>query len=98
MNTPIGVGKRGGPSRRAPMPHDVVDLAADYAPEEILTLEDAICRLEGQDPEAARIVRLRFYAGLSVDETASALGISPSTVDREWAYARAWLRRAIEPP
>jgi RNA polymerase sigma factor (TIGR02999 family) len=93
-----GRDKRGGGRRREPLPLNVVDLASEADPGEILTLDEALCRLEGEDPEAAQVVRLRFFAGLSVDETATALGLSPSTVDRDWAYARAWLRRAIDPP
>ena len=81
------------PSRRVPL--NVADLADEHDPEQILMLDDEICRLETEDPQAARIVRLRFYAGLSNDETAEALGVSPSTVDREWAFARAWLYRRL---
>jgi RNA polymerase sigma factor (TIGR02999 family) len=92
----LGRVKRRGAARREPLPLNVVDLAQEVDPEEILTLDEAIRRLEQEDADAARVVQLRFYAGLSVDETAQALGISPSTVDRDWAYARAWLRRAIE--
>jgi RNA polymerase sigma factor (TIGR02999 family) len=68
-------------------PHHVVDLIA---------LDDALTRLAAIDPQQARIVELRFFAGLSVDETAEALGISPATVKRHWTVARAWLLRAIE--
>ena len=60
-----------------------------------MALDDAICRLEEQTPTGAAVVRLRFYAGLSVQETAEALGISSRTVDREWTYARAWLFRLL---
>lgn len=94
----LGREKRSGSSRRIEMPLDVVDLAANVDPEEILTLEEAIRRLEKEDPTAAKVVQLRFYAGLSVDEAANVIGISASSVDREWAFARAWLRRAIESP
>jgi RNA polymerase sigma factor (TIGR02999 family) len=94
----VGRDKRQGSRRRVPMPLNVVDLADGMDPEEILTLEDAVRRLEVEDPDAARIVQLRFYAGLSIDETAAVLGISPRSADRDWAYARAWLRRAIESP
>ena len=90
--------KRGGDGQGRPanrVPLSIVDLAADESSDEILVLEEAFCRLEKEDPEAAQVVRLRLYAGLSVDETAAALGISPSGVDREWAYARAWLHKAI---
>ncbi len=85
--------KRGG--GRAPQSlSDVADLAcAD--PEEIVRFDDAFQRLEDESAEAAGIVRLRFFAGLSVEQTAQALGLSTSTIDRRWAYARAWLYRKL---
>lgn len=64
-------------------------------PEEILSFDDAIRRLEAEAPDSAAVVRLRFFAGLSIDETAQALGVSARTVDRLWLYARAWLHRAL---
>ena len=81
--------KRGGSSKK--MPLNVADLAASENSEQILALDEALCRLEVQDPEAASIVRLRFFAGLSIDQTAQSLNISPRTVDRRWKFARAWL-------
>ena len=59
--------------------------------EQVLALDDAFQRLDKQDPRAADVVRLRFFAGLSVEETAKALDVSERTVKREWAFARAWL-------
>jgi DNA-directed RNA polymerase specialized sigma24 family protein len=73
-----------------------VDLAAEPDPDQLLALDDAFRRLEQQDPEAADVVRLRFFAGLSVAETAHATGLSERTVKREWALARAWLYDALE--
>ncbi|HZR26856.1 MAG TPA: ECF-type sigma factor [Vicinamibacterales bacterium] len=58
-------------------------------------LDDAISRLEQADAELARIVELRFFAGLSIEETADALGSSPATIKRRWALARAWLHRDL---
>ena len=58
----------------------------------LIVLDEALTRLAEIDPERARIVELRFFAGLSVEETAEALGISPRTVKRSWRFARAWLR------
>lgn len=81
--------KRGGGRQR--MPLDGLDLAADADSDEILALDAAICRMEQQDARAASIVRLRYYGGLSVEDTAAALDLSPRTVKREWAFARAWL-------
>jgi RNA polymerase sigma factor (TIGR02999 family) len=85
--------KRGGERKRVPL--TVVDLAADDNSDQILAVDEAFGRLEQEDPDAAKVVRLRFYAGLSVEDTAAALGISPRSVAREWAYARAWLHGAL---
>lgn len=62
---------------------------------DILALHDALDRLAAMDPEQARLVELRYFGGMNIDETAEALGISPATVKREWAVARAWLRREL---
>ncbi len=86
--------KRGGEQRRVPL--GVVDLAADENCEQIVALDGAVRRFEKEDARATDIVRLRFFAGLSVEETAQALGLSKRTVLRDWAYARAWLYRALE--
>ena len=83
--------KRGGGAERQRVPLSVIDLAAENDPAEILDLDEAICRLDEQSPDVAAVVRLRFYAGLTIEETAEALGISPQSVKRDWAYARAWL-------
>lgn len=85
--------KRGGGQKRVSL--SGIDLATEQDPEELLALDDAICRFEQQDPSAAEVVRLRFFAGLSVEETAQTLGISERTVKREWAFARAWLFKAL---
>jgi RNA polymerase sigma factor (TIGR02999 family) len=61
-------------------------------------LDDALARLEQIDPEQARIVELRYFAGLSIEETADALGMSPATLKRRWALARAWLFRDLSGP
>jgi RNA polymerase sigma factor (TIGR02999 family) len=85
--------RRGGGARRI---GDVMDLAADENLGDALALDELIVRLEKDDAQAASIVRLRFYAGLGVDQAAEVLGISPRTVKRDWAYARAWLLREWE--
>jgi len=85
--------KRGGGGRARLTLSDVTDLASK--PDEIVRFDEAFRRLEGESSEAAAIVRLRFFAGLSVEQTAEALGVSTSTVDRRWAFARAWLYRAL---
>jgi RNA polymerase sigma factor (TIGR02999 family) len=86
--------KRGGGVRRAMS--DVAQLAAEQDSDEILALEEAIRRFELAEPRAAEVVKLRFFAGLSVEETAEATGLSVRTVNREWKFARAWLYNALE--
>lgn len=98
----IGAKKRGGDRRREIA--NVADLSHDDTIADALDMDAAITALTGHDPRAASVAQLRFYTGLSIDETAAALNIAPSTVDREWRYARAWLLRymngtdAAEPP
>lgn len=93
--------KKRGPT---PVPLDgasallgVADLVSDAHSDQIVRLDEALRRLEVEDPDVAQVVRLRFYAGLSGEETASALGKSPATVDRDWSWARAWLFRQLPP-
>jgi RNA polymerase sigma factor (TIGR02999 family) len=86
--------KRGGGRARAEFREQ--SLAAPEGPDEILAVDEALAGLAATDPQAAELVKLRYFAGLSVDEAAQALGISPRSVDRLWAYARAWLQRAID--
>lgn len=85
---------RGGGRRKLPL--DVIDLAAEADSEQIVALDEAITRLEAQDGEAAEVVRLRFYAGMSIDEVAEALGRSPRTIKRDWTFARAFLLRHLD--
>jgi RNA polymerase sigma factor (TIGR02999 family) len=87
--------KRGGGGARRELA-DVAQLAVENDVEQILALDDAVTRLEQEDPVAASVVRLRFYAGLSVEETVKVLHVSQRTVKREWQFARAWLYRALE--
>lgn len=92
-----GCVKRGGDEDGRPpkrLPISVIDLACAPDEQEIMALDDDLRRLEAADPDAAEVVRLRVFAGLSVDETAAALSVSPRTVDRNWAFARAWLFEA----
>ncbi len=92
--------KRGGEVVRVPLEAigDVADLDSidrDQG-ETVLAFDDAIRRLEEHEPHVADVVRLRFFAGLSVPETAAALEISDRTVNNRWAYARAWLAREFQ--
>ena len=63
--------------------------------EELLALDEALTRLAAEDPDQAELVKLRYFAGLSIEDAARALGISPATAKRHWAFARAWLFREI---
>jgi len=63
--------------------------------EELLALHDALDRLKGEDPQKAQLVELRYFAGLTGDQAAEVLDISPSTADRYWAFARAWLQAEV---
>jgi RNA polymerase sigma factor (TIGR02999 family) len=86
--------KHGGGLRR----HDTadVDIVAPEPREDLVALDEALSRLETIDADAARVVQLRYFAGLTSAEAAQAMGLSPRTADRLWAYARAWLHRAVE--
>jgi RNA polymerase sigma factor (TIGR02999 family) len=86
--------KRVGGRRQLPL--NVVDLAVEAPLEDVLAVDQAVERLAQQDRRLADIVQLRFYAGLSIEETASVLGISERTVRREWLLARAWLLKALD--
>jgi RNA polymerase sigma factor (TIGR02999 family) len=86
--------KRGGNYQRVSLDVDV--LAREGQPDEIESVVDAVQRLGEKDARMGKIVRLRFFVGLSVAETAAALGLSDRTVRREWALARAWLSRELK--
>ena len=85
--------KRGGQRRRLEL--DRIDLSLETPPAELLALGEALERLASENKACADLVNLRFFAGLSHKDAAAALGISLSTADRYWAYARAWLFQAI---
>jgi RNA polymerase sigma factor (TIGR02999 family) len=82
-------GKRGGLAEKLPL--DELRELSPTKSRELVQLDDALRSLEELDPQQARIVELRFFGGLTVEETAEVLGISPRTVKREWSVARAWL-------
>jgi RNA polymerase sigma factor (TIGR02999 family) len=85
--------KRGGDWVRVPLDHGL-DVSIDRA-DTLLTLDRALDRLEARNERQSRVVHYRFFVGLSVEETAAALGISEATVKRDWAYSRAWLNREL---
>lgn len=86
--------KRGGAGQREEL--DALQLTAPEPDEALLALHDALDHFSVEHAEKAELVKLRYFAGLTADEAAQALGISASTGDRYWAYARAWLKRAVE--
>jgi RNA polymerase sigma factor (sigma-70 family) len=77
------------------MPLEDVVVAARERPADVLALDEALERLKALNPRQAGVVECRFFAGMSLDETAAALGISNATVRRDWALARAWLNREL---
>jgi RNA polymerase sigma factor (TIGR02999 family) len=86
-------GKHGGHRRRVAL----IDVPAnpEVVDERLLALDAALTRLAAEDPVAARVVELRHFAGLSIEDAAAALGLSRATAYRHWTYARAWLRDAV---
>jgi RNA polymerase sigma factor (TIGR02999 family) len=86
--------KRGGEQCRLSLSD--ADRLGDNPDIDMIALDEALRDLESSHPEHSRIVELRFFGGLTIDETAELLAVSHATVEREWAFARAWLRRMIE--
>jgi RNA polymerase sigma factor (TIGR02999 family) len=85
--------KHGGGRLRVDLPEDLA--APEVRSDELVALDEALTRLEGHDPDAARLVKLRYFAGLSHQEAAEALGVSRGAADRLWALGRAWLFRQL---
>jgi len=88
--------KRGGDRRRVDL--DKVELSNSDPADKLLAVDEALSHLEAEFPAQAKVVKLRYFAGLSIEETARALGISPATANRRWAFARAWLQTEISEP
>jgi RNA polymerase sigma factor (TIGR02999 family) len=88
--------KHGGDRRR--QQPDAEGLAAPAVNEDVLALDAALAKLAAREPLKAKLVELRYFAGLTGDQAAAVLGLSPSTADRHWVYARAWLRRELGGP
>ena len=86
--------KRGGAPQRVTLDERL--MSAEGPTVDILALDEALTRLAALDEEQAHIVELRYFGGLTVEETAEAVGTSPATVKRQWAMARAWLKRAMD--
>jgi RNA polymerase sigma factor (TIGR02999 family) len=85
--------KHGGEARRVEL--EDVDRAPEPPPDELLALDEALDKLAQADPPAAEIVKLHFFAGLSLEEAGALLGLSRASAYRQWTYARAWLRAAM---
>ncbi|HEX5817686.1 MAG TPA: sigma-70 family RNA polymerase sigma factor [Gemmatimonadales bacterium] len=85
--------KRGAGAVKLPLADALA--VAEERPDDLVALDEALTRLEALSPRQARVVEARFFAGMSVEETAAALDISPATVKREWTAARAWLNREL---
>jgi RNA polymerase sigma factor (TIGR02999 family) len=88
--------KRGGD--RAKIELEALDLAAPKTSHDVLALDEALVHLAADDSQAAELVKLRYFAGLTIPQAAQALGISPRSADSLWAYARAWLLEKLKEP
>ena len=86
--------KRGGGRLRLDLAE--LDVAADEPDGDVLALSELLDKLEQHDPRKAALVKLRFFAGLTIEQAAEALGVSVSTADNDWAYARCWMRLEME--
>jgi len=89
-----GRAKRGGDVPRVSL-DDAEPASAEVDPVDVIVLDQALSRLEALDPQQGRIVELRFFGGLTIQETSEVMRISPGTVKRDWAVARAWLYREL---
>jgi len=85
--------KRGSGAEREELQESMLVLTAP--PDELLAIHDALDKLALEDPAAAELVKLRYFVGMTMEETASALGLAPRSAERLWTYARVWLRREI---
>jgi len=85
--------KRGGPNQKVRI--DEALLVAEQQLDAVLAVDESLSRLEKIDPRQAKVVELRFFAGLDVEQTAAVMGISTATVKREWQFAKAWLQREM---
>jgi RNA polymerase sigma factor (TIGR02999 family) len=85
--------KRGGGAEAIPINEDV--LAFPQSDRELIALDDALSALAAMDERKSRVVELRFFGGLNIDETATVIGVSAETIQRDWRLARTWLLREI---
>jgi RNA polymerase sigma factor (TIGR02999 family) len=86
--------KRGGQGCRVPL--DEIDVGFTSSPDELLDIDQALTRLAAEDPQAARLIQLRYFGGLSIEDAAEVVGVSRSTAYEHWSYARARLRTLLD--
>jgi RNA polymerase sigma factor (TIGR02999 family) len=89
-----GAAKRGGGQEKIDI--DAVDLATQATADQLVAIDDALAKLAREDPAAARVVELRYFGGLTVDEAGKALGMSTATAYRHWKFARVWLHAELQ--
>lgn len=87
--------RHGGGRRRIDL--EAVEIAADAPSDDLLALDEALEQLAADEPEAAAVVKLRYFTGLTIEQAAEALDLSVRTANRHWAFARAWLYRRLHP-
>lgn len=87
--------KRGGGAQKLTI-NEAIDVPQQERDLDLVALDDALQRLEQIDPQQSKIIELRFFGGLTIEETAEVLGISPATIKREWNWAKAWLYRELK--
>jgi RNA polymerase sigma factor (TIGR02999 family) len=88
--------KHGGGRRRQPLEPELI--AAPEAGDDLLALDEALTRLATSEPNVAELVKLRYFAGMTIPQAAAQLQISPRTADAWWAYAKAWFQAALQEP
>lgn len=87
--------KRGGANEDAPLDALAMEIPEPEKSTDLVALDEALTRLAGYDERQARIVELRYFGGLEIEETAEVLGVSPATVRRDWSFAKAWLKQEL---
>jgi RNA polymerase sigma factor (TIGR02999 family) len=87
--------KAGGNHNKVDLNNVAVGIESSHCSDDLIALDDALTKLSKKDKVKAELVKLRYFAGLTIDQTAEFLGISPATAKRHWTYARAWLIREI---
>ena len=88
--------RHGGGLQKQPLEENEPAVVSPVDPVDLLALDEALDRLEATSPRRARLVKLRYFAGLTLPEVAAMLGISQSTAEADWTYAKAWLKREVE--